>query len=87
MVPIVSSLNEYHLMRWKYMGKNRLEMEEDGGEMKTPKPFPTKGHHISFSLKTMMAALTKSCYMSPGKFSMLTQKIEDNCFVSKTYSF
>ena len=49
MVPIVSSLNEYDLMRWKYMGKNRLETEEDGGEMKTPKPVPTKGYHIAFS--------------------------------------
>lgn len=49
MVPIVSSLNEYDLIRWKHMGKNRLETEEDGGEMKTPKPFPTKGYHIAFS--------------------------------------
>lgn len=65
MVPMVSSLvkwvNEYHLMRWKYLGKNRLGTVGDGGVIKTPRPFTTKWYHMSLSRQTVLAAPLKKC--------------------------
>lgn len=47
--PLVKWVNEYHLMRQKYMGKNRLGTVGDGGEMKTARHLLPGGIPYPFS--------------------------------------